>query len=553
MIAAVFNLEWSLACRRGRHFLFQRLYLAALLVEFGWFLVTWMLRLWWPPDRELSPSRMTGELATFYFFFFVIQNHVLLLLLTPALAAGRLTEEKSRGTLPLLLTTQLTTAQLLVGKWLGQASRVLVLTSTAYPLLAFLHVLAGLPPLTLLTVGVQTVLWTIVLAAGALLASVWAQRTTTAVLACYLGGAAALGMLAWVGPAVNLLDLAFLQPVRLVGAGEPSLAPLLGMWTLLLGLTAGCMLVAIWRLRPAHARMLAHVKRSGRGWWWSRPEIAGNPLRWKERFVGEMPLFKAVRHVPRWLGMSLVFLIGAGLWWLGPSNREIYFWHALALILVPGGLVSVRASGAISGERESQTWDSLLLTPLDTRHLVRGKLWGILDGAHFYLLAYLVPSMLWACAGGMFAVLVTIFAWLGAWLFLYFEAANGIYWSARADSSLRSLTRASSSGAWALFYRLVLLGAPCAIVVEAFGGFFGLFPWASQLMLFLGLVSLFTLPLLSLFGQAEFLLQQAAKCIAEKERGLDDLRRVTMENMEVSTAKSSSSRLIETAKSSAGI
>src|SRR5262249_11105257 len=35
--------------------------------------------------------------------------------------------------------------------------------------------------------------------------------------------------------------------------------------------------------------------------------------------------------------------------------------------------VAVRASGSISGERDRQTWDSLLTTPLDSADLLRGK------------------------------------------------------------------------------------------------------------------------------------------------------------------------------------
>ena len=41
-------------------------------------------------------------------------------------------------------------------------------------------------------------------------------------------------------------------------------------------------------------------------------------------------------------------------------------------------VVGIRCSGAISGERERLTWEALLLTPLETRYLVRGKLRGIM-------------------------------------------------------------------------------------------------------------------------------------------------------------------------------
>src|SRR5207248_3004098 len=112
--------------------------------------------------------------------------------------------------------------------------------------------------------------------------------------------------------------------------------------------------------------------------------------------------------------------------------------HGIALILVVGLLVSVRSSGAISGEREKATWDGLLTTPLEPRDLIRGKLWGIIDSIKPYLGAYLVGALIWAVPNGGFAVYSTVLCWSATWLILYFQAANGVYWSARSPNSWQS-------------------------------------------------------------------------------------------------------------------
>src|SRR5262245_66316966 len=68
-------------------------------------------------------------------------------------------------------------------------------------------------------------------------------------------------------------------------------------------------------------------------------------------------------------------------------------------MLLASLLVGIRCSGAVSGEREKQTWEALLLTPLTSRQLIRGKLWGIMGASLIYVLAYAVPALLLSLAG----------------------------------------------------------------------------------------------------------------------------------------------------------
>ena len=49
-----------------------------------------------------------------------------------------------------------------------------------------------------------------------------------------------------------------------------------------------------------------------------------------------------------------------------PAGEEFY-WQGFAVMLLAALLLGVRCSGAVTGERERQTWEALLLTPLETR------------------------------------------------------------------------------------------------------------------------------------------------------------------------------------------
>src|SRR5262249_42045696 len=76
----------------------------------------------------------------------------------------------------------------------------------------------------------------------------------------------------------------------------------------------------------------------------------------------------------------------------------------------------------ISGEREKQTWEALLLTPLETQSLIRNKLWGILGAAVPYVMAYTIPALFLATLvgperGWIMMVVVAVLAVLAVTIF----------------------------------------------------------------------------------------------------------------------------------------
>jgi ABC-type transport system involved in multi-copper enzyme maturation permease subunit len=118
---------------------------------------------------------------------------------------------------------------------------------------------------------------------------------------------------------------------------------------------------------------------------------------------------------------------------------NLFLVQGIFVMLIATLIVGIRASGAVSGEREKQTWEALLLTPLQTRELVRGKLSGIFGASVPYLVAYAVVALPLSGFGGFLAFFWTAL-WLGVTaLAVYYIGAAGIWCSARSSTSWRSL------------------------------------------------------------------------------------------------------------------
>src|SRR5262245_64535947 len=109
MLNPVLILDLQLASRRGRTMLVRYLYALWLFMQVAWVLAHLF-------DVPGSPANFAASLEWFIWFN-VVQHFLLLLVAVPAQLAGAITDEKAKGTLQLLLTTHLTPAQIVIGKF----------------------------------------------------------------------------------------------------------------------------------------------------------------------------------------------------------------------------------------------------------------------------------------------------------------------------------------------------------------------------------------------------------------------------------------------------
>jgi ABC-type transport system involved in multi-copper enzyme maturation permease subunit len=500
MVGPLFYHEMLLGSRRSRDYVFRWIYASWLLLQLMWFafIDSFLYSFFAAPPSQ----PYTNYLGRHFAEVFIPQHFILLALVTPAFVASAITEEKTRGTLQYLLVSDLAPIHIIAGKLIGRIIQVCVLSLAGLPLFAFLGVLGGVEPPLLFGLLLVTVYVAAGVASATFLAAVWCRQTRDAVIGLYAVGLVAATAMWWLGGPleyfnpVALLAPAFetggLESVRLLGRQL-----FLGLlaWG---GLTAACLALAAWRLRPAYIKQLEGEGRPGKRRWWlpNRPAPGEQPVMWKERHVEGLAPVPWMRHVPRWLGITVTVAAtvagsctilylnrGPGLTWedlVGMAMRLHFLDLANAIdwIGASGGfqaqgtlamnvfalLVAVRCSGSVTGERERQTWEALLLTPLTVEQLIRGKVWGIMFVSYIYLAAYAIPALLLSLFGGPISVFWTGLTLGVTLLAMYYLGAVGMWSSVRSRTSWRSLliTVAVAYLAAILFYGVLF---PAVLII----------------------------------------------------------------------------------------
>jgi len=412
MIGPVFTSEAIRAGRRGRGFGLRWLYggwlILLLFFSHQSYYQIYLLKNFGGQFPGNSTSNFANDLADRILW----QQFALVVLAVPGLAAGAITDEKTRGTLEPLLIAHTHPAAIIGGKLLANTAQVLLLSLAAWPVLAFLGPFAGVSPAFFVVLAAVTTLVTLGITAISLLASVWARSSRDAVVAVYVLGAIAYVALEFLMPlvpkkwAAYLFWLPSMNPLEVLApAREPANWPVTftrlwnaaGVW---ISLTLICSVVAAWRLRPAFVKQQQTKRRFiFLRWFDLRPCVYEPPLSWKETFVGH--------RIPMWLGLAVVFF---GVGWLSivifadkspppgslapPSAPAEELFNFTCIVVVLSSLaVAVRASGTISGERERKTWDGILGTPLGSSELVHDKHRGILTATWPYMFAAYLPAV----------------------------------------------------------------------------------------------------------------------------------------------------------------
>jgi ABC-type transport system involved in multi-copper enzyme maturation permease subunit len=486
MVGPVLHQELLLGSRRNRLHAFRWVYAGWLVTQVLYFYLAFQAeelarvsraRFWTSTpevvNRASAPEVVGGRFAD----MFVRQQMLLLLLVIPALVAGAITDEKRRGTLQYLIVSDLDARHVVLGKLLGRLAQVFLLMLAGLPLFALLAGFGGVAPVSMLFVPVVLIVPVFGVAAAALLASVLCRQTRDAVLGLYAVGIAA-GLVVWlVGGVLNYFDPLYVLAPAWGAPGSLDLAEAgrrLALSSVGWGaLGCACVGLSVWQMRPAYVRELESI-RPTRPTWYSedRPPVDDEPVRWRERNVEGLAPNPALRRVPQWLGITLVALatVVSSLTILAVSlptgiraedllrpllhlnldrlklqlpNATLGFQlQGIAVMLLASLVVGIRCSGAVTNEREKQTWEALLLTPLSAKQIIRGKMWGIMGASYWYLLAYACPAVVLSALGGQgtLEALLWTLLWLAVTvLAMYFIGATGLWRSVQAANSWRAL------------------------------------------------------------------------------------------------------------------
>ncbi len=408
--------EWLMASRRWQPYALRSLTVLLMLLA--------MWAIWAKPPAGGAAGGLTiAQQVKVGRSFFGATTIVLLGLVglaAPAATAGSVCLDKARGNLTLLFVTDLSDAEVVLGKLAARLLPVLGLILCAWPVLSIATLFGGVDPIEVAGALLVVLACALFGCSLALTLSVWGRKTHEVLAATYVFGILYLlsapiyevarrnlAALWWPSWSPTFMDLLYVNPVFLVVAtmeGPPPGMPPVTLRTqaAFLGLGAGASAallgLATWRIRGVVVRQLGRGERParrrrgptgatdpGRVGGLRRlcrrvapgPSLDRNPVLWRE----------CQRKRPtRW---ALLFwggyaLLGGG-FTLYAINQMVNAPRAgreLASVInaaqVAFGLLLLSSSAAtgLAEERQRGSLDVLMATPLSTRSIVWGKWWG---------------------------------------------------------------------------------------------------------------------------------------------------------------------------------
>lgn len=324
----------------------------------------------------------------------------LILLAAPAATAGAICLDRARGTLMHMMMTDLSDAEIVIGKLAARLLPVVALLATALPVLSISSLLGGIIPEALLALFLVSIALALLGCALALAVSTRVHKTHEVLMAVYFG------MLCWVNaaPFASMIARAYgwprppdwfykLNPYLLVYA--PYVWPgYVGFTDLALFLAAAALVslcatvYSVLTLRRELSDPRHGLERFDRLFRWVQrtvverlpsPGLDGNPVLWRE--------WHRNRPSPIAQRIWILFLAGAiagtaaGVYDLVSNGfarnqpKSILFVNG---VVVTFGLLflSVTAANAMAEERVRGSLDVLMSTPISNASIVLGKWWG---------------------------------------------------------------------------------------------------------------------------------------------------------------------------------
>ncbi len=400
----VFAYEWITSSRRWQAYGVRSLFVSSLFVAL---LCAWAIT---ASAMNLSAIRYVAVLGQVFFVAVIGTQLALVLLAAPAATAGAICLDRARGTLSHMLMTDLSAAEIVLGKLAGRLLPVLSLLVCALPMMVILTLLGGVEPAALFSAFAVVASVAVVGCSLAMFLSLWHKKTHEALLGTY----AFLGAWLLVWPTLDLLAARtgwlWIMPSRKIDPFYMALAPYwhpgvvaLGDYLWFTGVigSISILLVTVTALKIRSVCTREQVKKRKRApssvqraniWRilhhnvpWLTPSLDGNPIVWRE-WHRERP--SAFKRAVTWIYI-MVSTASSAVVVLFSEERELAaivngFQVATGLLLL-----GVWGATSLAEERARGSLDLLLCTPLSTWQIVTGKWLGAFRAAP--LLA-LLPS-----------------------------------------------------------------------------------------------------------------------------------------------------------------
>jgi ABC-type transport system involved in multi-copper enzyme maturation permease subunit len=334
----------------------------------------------------------------------------LVLLAAPAATAGAICLDKARGALDHLLATDLSNAEIVLGKIGVRLLPVIGLIACIVPVTAVGGLLGGIDPLALLGSFVTAIACAVLGCSLALTLSIWGRKTAEVLMLTYLFlalwviaplltllAAFCLGLpqgppssaMAFAWEWIECTNPYYLAFAPYTDPGKMGLATYLGFLGSCLFMSFLFLGLAICRVRGVALNQIgqpaakAHRARFPqclqRPNWFALlpgPSLDGNPVLWREWHRSRpSPLFRMVWLLYSAFG-TLWIVISVHIVTQTQENQELLAMMNMFQVSLGLLLMSVSAATSLAEERVRGSLDVLLSTPLSSRSILAGKWWG---------------------------------------------------------------------------------------------------------------------------------------------------------------------------------
>lgn len=445
----------------------------------------------WQALRDVGDSARFGR---FLFDLFAVVQLTLVIAASLLFASGSVATEKDRRTLVLLLMTDLSNVELVVGKILSSLLSVLVLIAASLPVFCLVHLLGGVSLSQIFWVEALCVASALAAGAWGVLVAFWREKTFQTLAISVLGSVLFLGLIEILlvvlgedSPAARLIG--GLDPYRVLTqllnplAAQPEAAiPTVQAWGplgLLLALAGLLTAATVWRVRiwnpsqamfeQAAAQTLADEAEA------TQPASSGSrkihrkvwtaPILWREvctRAYGRrIALIKAAYFVLAAIAVLYLWRSpdDAGLV-LGLISRQGFAFVAVSLIALI--LVNAQAVTAITSERDGQTMELVMVTEVTAWEFIVGKLSGILFNMK-EVLAVPLGFILAAVVQGSLGVENALYVTLGLSILTLFSAMLGVHQGLTYEVSRQAIAHSMGT----MFFLFVGIFICMMLIVEA--------------------------------------------------------------------------------------
>jgi len=409
LFGPIFDKELRVSSRRRKNYVLRFAYilLLSIFILSIWY-STFGIRSSGSAVYQISRLSLAGRqiISTVVWFQFIVAQLIAIVMLSSSVS-----DEIHTGTLSVLLTTPISSFQIVTGKLLSKLLQLILLLAISLPLLAIVRIFGGVTWDYIVSSVCITLTAAVLMGTLSLLLSMIFRHAYNVIIVTILGYLLVFGALAGLFnmlavKGIFIFDenvtqsiLALINPFAAFAATNANLlqigVPKYFSWPIhcliMLAVTAVLIVVAVWRVRGVALvstfssttklwsagvleRMLTRIfyKAGSRSPDSSIIPVTGQPIIWKEMRKGFIGRSKGEAAI--FLLLIGVFLIAAVLLLLG-SNRSpsLSSYFISAFYLVAMVRMAVFSAGGITIEKEARTWPVLLATPLEDRDIIRGK------------------------------------------------------------------------------------------------------------------------------------------------------------------------------------